>query len=322
MAVCQTSDLAITRTDPGSGPPPDTGVLDGFALTAPPAVPVRGPAVRDVLKPFQLGFNLPVALSNLLAWPHVLFEPACTLARKRIAGVLSRPSYGLTALRRGPNGDCCQPNTGTGTASTNDSPVGLTKASGHKCINIRRCDDADLEYLIIDSTVVRAHPCAAGAPPKRVARRPRPWAGAAASYGFSTKIHVSVNIAATAWATPCDSWAGAAADRTAWGQQHDITQAEELIAGYAGEHVLADQGYDAQEFRQHILELGMMPVIPPRSNRKAPADYDRHLYRERHLVECFINKIKHYRRIFSRFEKLDTRYLGFLHFTAALIWLR
>ena len=59
----------------------------------------------------------------------------------------------------------------------------------------------------------------------------------------------------------------------------------------------------------------MMPVIPPRSNRKEPADYDRHLYRERHLVECFINKIKHYRRIFSRFEKLDTRYLGFLHFT-------
>ena len=90
------------------------------------------------------------------------------------------------------------------------------------------------------------------------------------------------------------------------GQQHDITQAEELIAGYAGEHVLADQGYDAQEFRQHILELGMMPVIPPRSNRKAPADYDRHLYRERHPVECFINKIKHYRRIFSRFEKLDS----------------
>ena len=103
---------------------------------------------------------------------------------------------------------------------------------------------------------------------------------------------------------------------------YDITQAEELIAGYAGEHVLADKGYDAQEFRQHILELGMIPVIPPRSNRKAPADYDRHLYRERHLVECFINKIKHYRRIFSRFEKLDTRYLGFLHFTAALIWLR
>ena len=106
------------------------------------------------------------------------------------------------------------------------------------------------------------------------------------------------------------------------GQRHDITQAEELIAGYAGEQVLADKGYDSQEFREHILALGMTAVIPPRSNRKEPAGYDRHLYRERHLVECFINKIKHYRRIFSRFEKLDTRYLGFLHFTAALIWLR
>ena len=167
-------------------------------------------------------------------------------------------------------------------------------------------DDPDLEYLIIDSTVVRAHPCAAGAPPKRVARRPKPWAGAAA--GSAPRFTV-------------DSLGNPLRFILTGGQQHDITQAEELIA-YAGEHVLADQGYDAQEFRQHILELGMMPVIPPRSNRKEPADYDRHLYRERHLVECFINKMKHYRRIFSRFEKLDTRYLGFLHFTAALIWLR
>ena len=99
--------------------------------------------------------------------------------------------------------------------------------------------------------------------------------------GFSTKIHVSV-----------DGLGNPLRFILTGGQQHDITQAEELIAGYAGEHVLADQGYDAQEFRQHILELGMIPVIPPRSNRKAPADYDRHLYRERHLVECFINKIK------------------------------
>ena len=94
--------------------------------------------------------------------------------------------------------------------------------------------------------------------------------------GFSTKIHVSV-----------DSLGNPLRFILTGGQQHDITQAEELIAGYAGEHVLADKGYDAQEFRQHILELGMMPVIPPRSNRKEPADYDRHLYRERHLVECF-----------------------------------
>ena len=101
--------------------------------------------------------------------------------------------------------------------------------------------------------------------------------------GFSTKIHVSV-----------DGLGNPLRFILTGGQQHDITQAEGLIAGYAGEHVLADQGYDAQEFRQHILDLGMMPVIPPRSNRQEPADYDRHRYRERHLVECFISKIKHY----------------------------
>ena len=124
--------------------------------------------------------------------------------------------------------------------------------------------------------------------------------------GFSTKIHVSV-----------DGLGNPLRFILTGGQQHDITQAEELIAGYAGEHVLADKGYDAQEFRQHILELGMMPVIPPRSNRKAPADYDRHLYRERHLVECFINKIKHYRR-FTRFDDAGHQIPRLPGFTAAI----
>lgn len=106
------------------------------------------------------------------------------------------------------------------------------------------------------------------------------------------------------------------------GQAHDVTQADELIAGYASAYVIADKGYDAHRFRQSILERGMTPVIPPRSNRKEPHEYDAHLYRERHLVECFINKIKHFRRIFSRFDKLDARYLAFLQFAGALIWLR
>ena len=86
--------------------------------------------------------------------------------------------------------------------------------------------------------------------------------------------------------------------------------------------MIADKGYDSQGFGQYILDQGMSPVIPPRSNRKEPQAYDAHLYWERHLVECFINKMKYYRRIFFWFEKLDTRYLGFLHFTADLIWLR
>ena len=92
------------------------------------------------------------------------------------------------------------------------------------------------------------------------------------------------------------------------GQEHDITQAHGLIVGYESEYVIADKGYDSQGFRQSILERGMTPVIPPRSNRREPQEYDAHLCRERHPVECFSNKIKQYRRIFSRFEKLDRTY--------------
>ena len=88
------------------------------------------------------------------------------------------------------------------------------------------------------------------------------------------------------------------------------------------EHVIADRAYDSNQVRESIIGNGVIAVIPPRSNRTKPHSYDEYLYRERHLVECFIGKIKHYRHIFSRFDKLAHRYLGFLHFVGALISLR
>ena len=106
------------------------------------------------------------------------------------------------------------------------------------------------------------------------------------------------------------------------GERHDITQATTLIDGYACKYVLADRGYDADDFVEFIIDQQATPVIPSKANRKTPRDYDRWRYRERHLVECFMNKIKHFRRVFSRFDKLATRYLGFLNFVSALIWLR
>ena len=170
-------------------------------------------------------------------------------------------------------------------------------------------DDPDMEHLILDSTVIRAHPCAAGASKKSGGQDTQ--ALGRSRGGFSTKIHVNVD----ALGNPLRFTLTA-------GQRHDITQAEPLIDGYQGEHVIADKSYDADEFRQTIQASGAKPVIPSRSNRKEPYDYDKHLYKERHLVECFIGKIKHYRRIFSRFDKLAKRYLGFLSFVGALIWLR
>jgi transposase len=106
------------------------------------------------------------------------------------------------------------------------------------------------------------------------------------------------------------------------GQRHDITQAQALIEGLEAEKVIADKAFDKDEFRQFILESGAIPVIPPRTNRKELYEYDQHLYKERHLIECFINKLKHYRRIFARFDKLAQRFLSFVSFASALIWLR
>jgi transposase len=106
------------------------------------------------------------------------------------------------------------------------------------------------------------------------------------------------------------------------GQRHDLSQAEALLVGYESEYVIADKGYDSDDFIEFIVSRDSIPVIPPRSNRTKCRDYDHYLYQERHLVECCINKLKQYRRIFSRFEKLAARYLGFLKLAATLIWLR
>ena len=93
----------------------------------------------------------------------------------------------------------------------------------------------------------------------------------------------------------------------------------------AFDRLIADRGYAAQAFYDWVVGQDMEPVIPPHQSAKgdkAKRPCDRWLYRERHLVECFINKIKHFRRVFSRFDKLASRYMGFLLFASALIWLR
>ena len=106
------------------------------------------------------------------------------------------------------------------------------------------------------------------------------------------------------------------------GPASDIGQAEWLIGDFPANAVIGDQGYDADAFVKVVEERGMQAVIPPRSNRLTLRVYDRHLYKERHLVECFFNKIKHYRRIFSRFEKTAHHFMAFLHLVAFLIWTR
>ena len=106
------------------------------------------------------------------------------------------------------------------------------------------------------------------------------------------------------------------------GEKHDAPQAEKLIEGFETSSLIADKGYDSVDLIKKVEANGIEAVIPPRKNRIEQREYDKHLYKERHLVECFIGKIKHYRRVFSRFDKLSKNYLGFLSFVSALIWLK
>ena len=129
--------------------------------------------------------------------------------------------------------------------------------------------------------------------------------------GFSTKIHVTV-----------DGLGNPLRLRLTAGQRHDISQAVALLEGFDFDRVIADRGYAAQDFVDWVIESGVEPVIPSHPRAKQSREYDKWLYRERHLVECFINKIKHFRRVFSRFDKLSGRYLGFVQFVSSLIWLR
>lgn len=85
-----------------------------------------------------------------------------------------------------------------------------------------------------------------------------------------------------------------------------------LMAGIETAAVLADKGYDADTNREAIRAAGAEPCIPPRRNRTAVIDYDRHLYRERNGVERFFGRIKQYRRVATRYDKKARNFLGFV----------
>ena len=169
-------------------------------------------------------------------------------------------------------------------------------------------DDPDMEHGIVDSTIVRAHPCAAGAQNKGTQDK---QALGRSRGGFSTKLHILV-----------DGLGNPLHIQLTAGQCHDSPHAPALLAGLTFERVIADRGYAGQAFIDLVVESGAEAVIPPHPRAKDPREYDHWWYRERHLVECFINKLKHFRRVFSRFDKLARRYLAFVQFTSVLIWLR
>jgi transposase len=106
------------------------------------------------------------------------------------------------------------------------------------------------------------------------------------------------------------------------GQQGEVLRAAELIEGLACGHVIADRAYDAEHFHDTVLEAEVVPVVPPRPNRRRPHAYDRILYKERNLVERCFAKLKQFRRVATRYDKLLLNFIGFVTLAAISIWLR
>ncbi|EPR44205.1 transposase, IS4 [Desulfovibrio sp. X2] len=94
-----------------------------------------------------------------------------------------------------------------------------------------------------------------------------------------------------------------------------------LLDGQEADCVIADRGYDSNEIAAEVKKMGAEPVIQPRSHRNAPREYDRYLYRERNLIERMFCRLKQFRRIASRYDKLSSSYLSFLHIASISIWL-
>ena len=167
-------------------------------------------------------------------------------------------------------------------------------------------DDPDFEYLIVDSTIVRAHQHASGA--KKGAED---QAIGRSRGGLSTKIHMAVR------GLGCPVRFTLTA-----GQRGDAPQAGPLIEGLAAKVVMADTAYDADHFRQAIAAKGALAVIPNNPSRAIKHPLDAHLYAQRHLVECCFSRLKQFRRVATRFEKTARNYLAVVTLAAIVLWLR
>jgi transposase len=106
------------------------------------------------------------------------------------------------------------------------------------------------------------------------------------------------------------------------GQHGDCPQAYGLIEGLPAEVVMADTAYDADPLRQAIADKGAVAVIPNNPSRARKYPLDKHLYAQRHLVECCFSKLKQFRRVATRFEKTAKNYRAVVTLAAIVLWLR
>jgi transposase len=106
------------------------------------------------------------------------------------------------------------------------------------------------------------------------------------------------------------------------GQKGDAPQADALIENLTAQVVMADAAYDSDRLREAIADKGAVAVIPNNPSRARKYPLDKHLYAQRHLVECCFSKLKHFRRVATRFEKTALNYRAVVTLAAIVLWLR
>jgi len=106
------------------------------------------------------------------------------------------------------------------------------------------------------------------------------------------------------------------------GQAHDNTTASDLLADRPTTGVIADKAYDNNHLRQRIAQAGAAAIIPSKRSRKPLIPHDAVAYKLRNRIERFFNKLKHFRRIATRYDRRASHFLAALHLASAMIWMR
>ena len=129
--------------------------------------------------------------------------------------------------------------------------------------------------------------------------------------GLTTKIHMI-----------CDSLGRPLRFMLTAGQRHDNLTAKALLDGFQAQAVLADRAYDNNDLRQAIAEMGAEAVIPSTRSRKRPIPHNVATYKNRNRIERCFNKLKHFRRFATRYDRRAEYYLAFIHLAAIMLWMR
>lgn len=166
--------------------------------------------------------------------------------------------------------------------------------------------DPDKEWNFIDGSISKAHQHSSGA-----AHGGESAIGKSVA-GNTTKIHLLV-----------DAFGLPTRFAVTGGQVHDCKVAPELVSGLQDvEFIIADRGYDSEPLRKLIKQIHAQPIIPRKSNSKiGNADIDWCLYKYRHLVENMFARLKHFRAIATRYDKLKRNFEGMLSLACAFVWL-